>query len=351
MGDRIGIMGVGAVGSYLGAFLTREGHDVTLIDMWGQHVDTMKRDGLSVSGAQGEFNVQVNAVHLAEAQQIKEPFDIGFLCVKSYDTEWAAHFFKRYISATGVVVSAQNCMNDQLVASIVGYQNEVGCVMSSISVALWEPGHVHRGGQPGSGRGHDVFRVGELHGKITDRVLKLVEMVSCIDGARATSNIWGERWSKLSTNSSSNPVSSMMGLGSQGVANSAGARMLQVHICKESAQVGQALNYDIEPVSGIKADVWANADQGDVYEELEARFMPRPGATDWKSSMAQDVTKGRLTEIEYMNGYIVDRGLELGIPTPVNTAIVEVLRDIDAGRIQPDPSNVERTLAMAGLKA
>jgi 2-dehydropantoate 2-reductase len=175
-------------------------------------------------------------------------------------------------------------------------------------------------------------------------------MVSCIDGARATSNIWGERWSKLTTNASSNPVSAMTGLGAQGVAGNVGARMLQIHICKESAQVGQALRYDIESMRGVKADVWTRADEGDVYEDLEARFMPSPGATDWKSSMAQDVTKGRRTEIEYMNGYIVDRGREMGISTPVNAAIVEVVREIDAGHAQPNPANVERTLAMAGLK-
>ena len=175
MDKRIGIFGVGAVGSYLGAFLTREGHDVTLIDMWGEHVDVMNQKGLRVTGTQGEFTVPVKAVHLTDAQDIKEPFDIAFLAVKSYDTEWMAHFLKRFISSSSIVVGSQNCMNDRLIASIVGYEREIPCVMSGISVALWEPGHVTRGGQPGRDRGHDVFRIGELHGQITNRVNELVE--------------------------------------------------------------------------------------------------------------------------------------------------------------------------------
>ncbi|MCH8186582.1 MAG: 2-dehydropantoate 2-reductase [Chloroflexi bacterium] len=349
MSKRIAILGVGAVGSYLGAFLTRDGQDVTLIDMWGEHVDAMNRDGLRVSGAQGDFTVNVNAVHLAQARQIREPFDVAFLAVKSYDTEWAAHFLKHMVTPGGVVVSAQNCMNDQLIASIVGYEREVACVLSSITVALWEPGHVNRGGRPGHDRGYDVFRVGELHGRITPRVEELAKMLGCIDRSRTTTNIWGERWSKLTTNASSNPVGAMTGLGSQSLADEPRAALIQIQIAKESVQVGQAHNYQIEPIGGVEADVYARADEGDVFEELSARLKGRGGGGDWKSSMSQDVTKGRRTEVELMNGYIAQRGREVGVPTPVNSAIVEVVKGIDQGRITPDPSNVERVLQMAGL--
>ena len=349
MSKRIAIFGVGAAGSYLGAFLTREGHDITLIDMWGEHVDAMNANGLRASGSQGDFTVPVNAVHLADAWQLQHNFDIIFLAMKSYDTEWSSYFVKRLLSTNGFVVNSQNCMNDRLTASIVGYERQVGCIMSGITVALWEPAHVTRGGVPGRDRGHDVFRVGELHGRITPRVEEVAEMLNCIDGSRATSNIWGERWSKLTTNSIGNPVGAMTGQGSQGFAANPRARLLQVQIAKESTQVGLALNYEIEKISGVEAKTWANADQGDVYEELDALLQPKPGAADWKSSMAQDVAKGRRTEAEFMNGYIVARGREAGIHTPVNAAVVDVMRGVDNGEITPDPSNVERVLSLAGL--
>jgi 2-dehydropantoate 2-reductase len=349
MSKRIAIFGAGAAGSYLGAFLTREGYDITLIDMWGQQVDAMNEKGLSVTGSQGPFPVAVQAVHVTQAINISEPFDIIFLAMKSYDTVWASHFIKRFLSPTGVVVNSQNCMNDRLTASIVGFERQVGCIMSSITVALWEPAHVNRGGQPGRDRGHDVFRVGELHGQITPRVQEIATMLSCIDGAHATSNIWGERWSKLTTNSVGNPVGAMTGQGAQTFAQDPRARLIQVHIAKETCQVGLALHVDITPVNGVEASRWARADDREVFEELEAKFHPRPGAEDWRSSMAQDVVKGRRTEIEYMNGYTVQRGREVGIPTPVSAAIVEVVKQIDAGTLKPDPSNVERVLDLAGF--
>ena len=147
--SKIAIMGAGAAGSYIGAFLTREREDVTLIDQWPEHVDAVKTKGLRASGSQGDFTMPVKALHLTEVQRVQEPFDIAFIAVKSYDTEWATHFIKRYVKPSGYLVSAQNCMNDELIASIVGYHREVACVMSHIEVALWEPGHVIRGGPGG----------------------------------------------------------------------------------------------------------------------------------------------------------------------------------------------------------
>ena len=352
LSKKMAVLGVGAAGSYIGAFLTREGHDVTLIDMWGQHVEAMRSDGLSVTGCQGPFTVSVNANHFSDAMQLKDKFDIIFLAVKSYDTEWVAHFAKRLLKSNGVVVDNQNCMNDATLASIVGYQRAVGCVMSSITVGLWEPGLVNRGGQPGRDRGHDVFRVGELHGQITSRSEEIAALLLCIDGAKATANIWGERWSKLTTNASSNPVTAMTGLGSFGVAEIPEARRLQVEISKETCRVGIAQNYDIEPIKGISAETWADADNGEVFEELDATFLPPSDPRDrgdWTSSMSQDVTKGRRPEIQFMNGYISAQGVVAGISTPVNTAITSVVRERDEGMRLPSVDNIEEVLRRAGL--
>tara|TARA_B100000586_G_scaffold237230_1_gene188426 strand:- start:1993 stop:2718 length:726 start_codon:yes stop_codon:yes gene_type:complete len=240
-------------------------------------------------------------------------------------------------------------MNDLTLASIVGFEREIPCVMSGITVGLWEPAHVNRGGQPGRDRGHDVFRVGELHGRITPRAEEIAELLSCIDGSRATSNIWGERWSKLTTNASSNPITAMTGLGSNGAAELPEARRLQIEISKESCRVALAQNFDVEPIKGITADVWSRANEGDIYEELDEKFLPNPGASDWKSSMSQDVTKGRKTEVTLMNGYISEQGAMVGIPTPVNTAITSVVDEIDRGVREADVVNIKEVLARAGI--
>ena len=220
--------------------------------------------------------------------------------MKSYDTEWATHFVKPCLRPTGYVASVQNCMNDQLIASIVGYQREVPCVMSHIEVALWEPGHVTRGGEVGRDQGHDVFRVGETSGRVTPRVSDLASLLSCMDGARVTTNIWGERWTKLVENSMGNAVGAISGLGSQGMAQNRGARALRIHLARETVLVGLALNYHIGPIRGFDPATWAIADKGDVLEELDADQQVAGRRVDWHSSMSQDARKGRRSEIEYM---------------------------------------------------
>ena len=341
---RMAIMGAGAAACYIGAFLTREGEDITFIDQWPEHVETMRSKGLRASGSQGDFTVPVKAMHLTEVQGIREPFDIAFVAVKSYDTEWATHFIKRYLKPSGYIVSSQNCMNDELIASIVGYHREVPCVMSHIKVALWEAGHVIRGGPVGRDHGHDVFRVGETNGRITPRVEYLVGLLNHIDGARATTNIWGERWAKLALNSMGNPVGGISGLGSQGMAQSPEARALRIHIGRETVQVGLALNYDVVPIMGFDARIWARANEGDVFEEIDSSLHPKPGGVDWYASMSQDVRKGRLSEIDHMNGYVVRKGKEVGVPTPYSAAIVDLMHEIDAGRLKPDPSLIDQVL-------
>ena len=347
MSDKIAIMGAGALGSYVGAFLTKGGEDVTFIDMWPEHVETMRKQGLRASGSQGDFTVAVKALHLTDVQSIPEPFDFAFVSVKSYDTEWATHFIKRYVKPEGFFASLQNCWNDPVIAGIVGEGREIGCIASNIEVALWEPGHVTRGGGVGRDSGHTVFRVGEPDGSPTPRVDKVVGMLDLIDAAYATENLWGERWAKLCQNSMGNGLSALSGLGSQEMAENTQCRSIRIHLAKEGAQVGLALGLDVVEISGNHAQMWAEADRGDVFEELDASLAARVGRVNWLASMAQDVAKGRHSEIDYMNGHISRKGQEAGVATPYNDAIVEVMHRIDTGALKPDVSNVELVLQTA----
>src|ERR1041385_4845011 len=210
MGKRIAIVGVGAVGGYTGAHMVAAGEDVTFIDFWPAHVETMKRDGLTITHYQGPdpFTVKVRALHLTEVQQLAKgaPIAIAFVCTKSYDTEWAALMIRQYLAPSGYVVSLQNCMNEATIAGIVGWGKVLGCIASNISVGLVEPGHVHRGGLKG-GAAHTVFRCGEVTGRITERAQEVLRLVSLADSAKATDNLCAERWSKLVMNSMANGCS------------------------------------------------------------------------------------------------------------------------------------------------
>ncbi len=344
---RIAFMGAGAVGSYLGAFFTKAGYGPTLIDMWPEHVETMRNQGLRAVGNGGDFTVMVDAMHLTEVQNIREPFDIIFIAMKSYDTEWATHFIKRHLAPTGFMVCSQNSINDETIARIVGYERVVGLIMSTISVNLMRPGYVERGTPMGRDRGYDIFRAGELSGAITPRVKQIAELMDCVDSSRVTSNLWGERWAKLASNCMGNTMTAMSAMAAEDLIQlSPRFPLLRDQVARELTQVGTALGVEIEHISGKAAADWAALpgvrDLPNADPTASADILPADRPKYFNPSTMQDVLKGRKTEIEGLNGLVSRRGREVGIATPVNDAIVAVIKQIDAGTLKPDPSNVDR---------
>ena len=92
-------VGAGAVGSFVGGLISAAGEEVILIDPWPDHVNAIKEGGLQVSGTQGEHHSRPRALHINEVQGlIKSPVDIAFICTKSYDTAWASHLIRDYLS-------------------------------------------------------------------------------------------------------------------------------------------------------------------------------------------------------------------------------------------------------------
>src|SRR6059036_2942449 len=350
MAKKILFVGAGAIGSYIGAFLSRAGHDVTLVDPWAEQVEAIRKKGISVTGPHDPFEARPAAVHLNEAQRLPRDFDLAFVAMKVYDTAWAAQVALRYLKPEGFIVASENCWPDPIVASVAGASRSLGLVMSKIGVALWKPGQVERGAEKGQGTGHDVFRVGEHDGRLTARANEVAEMLKVIDGALVTDNLWGERWAKLCANATGNPVQAMSGLGSAEIASSEVGRAITIHLGAESARVGLALGYKVPKFNGTTADQWAAADRREVYDTLDQMLTPASaGGRNWRSSMGQDVTKGRPTEIDYMNGYVGAQGRERGVPTPVSNAVVGTVREVEAGTRQAVPQNIELTLRRAGL--
>src|SRR5262245_52961799 len=138
MAKKILFVGAGAIGSYLGAFLSRAGHDVTLVDAWAEQVDTIRQRGVSVTGPHEPFQAHPTAVHLHEAARLPRDFEIAFVAMKVYDTAWATQLALRHLAPEGFVVASENCWPDPAVASIAGASRSVGLVMSKIGVACWK---------------------------------------------------------------------------------------------------------------------------------------------------------------------------------------------------------------------
>ncbi|GGC44446.1 2-dehydropantoate 2-reductase [Siccirubricoccus deserti] len=349
MGQRIAIIGAGAVGCYAGSYMAQAGEDVTFVDMWPEHVETMRAKGLRITHIKDvpEFTVPVRAIHLTELQHVSKerPFDIAFVCVKSYDTAWATLMVKQYLAPGGFVVSLQNCMNEETVAEIVGWGRTLGSIASSITVDLCEPGHVRRASGKG-GAAHTVYRVGEVHGRITDRAKEVCRLVGLSDSAKVTENLWGERWSKLVTNGMANGLSACTGLVSKEILTDDVLRHFTARLGSEAIRVGQALGYTLEEIHHIDPEVIARAGEGDAaakreYDEHRLEEARKPGGGAHRPSMGQDMVKGRRTEIEFINGFIVDKAKAIGIATPANAALTDIVKRVEKGELQPDPKHIK----------
>ena len=346
---RIAVVGAGAVGGYIGAHLAQAGHDVTMIDPWPEHVETMRTKGLSISGMTPEesLTVKVRAKHITELQDIikERPIDIAILSVKSYDTTWATHMIAQYLSPLGYVVSAQNCVNEERIAGVVGWGRTVGCMVgNNYAVELYEPGAIRRT-MPKDGKIH-TLEVGEVHGRITPRAEQLAEILSSVDKARATSNLWGVRWSKLCVNGMRNGVSAATGLGGNARDKHDRIRRVVVKLAGEAVKVGRALGLDLEPIAKIDPDLWVRAtdNEPDAVRELDELILAgTSGAARsdlQRPSMAQDIAKGRRTEIDYMNGYIAEKGEAVGVQAPTHAALTGIVREVERGRLEAKPENL-----------
>jgi 2-dehydropantoate 2-reductase len=348
MGFRIAIIGAGAVGCYAGAHMVQAGEDVTFVDMWPEHVEAMRSRGLRITHLKDvpEFTVPVRALHLTELQGLSKeaPIDIAFICVKSYDTAWATMMVRQYLAPGGFCVSLQNCMNEATIAEVVGWGRTLGAIASSITVELGEPGHVRRASGKG-GAAHTVFRVGEVHGRITDRAKEVGRLCALSDSCLVTANLWGERWSKLVTNAMANGMSACTGLVSKEILTNDTLRHFTARLGSEAIRVGQALGYELEEIHHIAPETIARAGEGDaearhIYDEHRLAEARKPGGGAHRPSMGQDMVKGRRTEIEFLNGFIVDRAKEIGLDTPANAALTAIVKQVERGELQPDPRHI-----------
>jgi 2-dehydropantoate 2-reductase len=347
MGHKIAIVGTGAVGGYAGAHMVQAGEDVTFIDPWPAHVEHMRKHGLRVTHARDvpEFTVPVRALHVTDAQQLskEKPVDIAFVCMKSYDTAWATMMIKQYLAPDGFVVSLQNCMNEETIAGVVGWGKTLGCIASSISVNLPEPGHIHRGAGKG-GAAHTVFRAGEVHGRITERAKEIGRLVGFADSALVTNNLWGERWSKLVANAMQNGLSACTGLSGGEMLQSEPIRRFSARIGSEAIRVGQAHGYQLEEILHLPPETIARAGEGDeaAIRAFDAqRFADgKKTASEQRPSMGQDMQKGRRTEIEFINGYVVREGEKLGLTSRANAILTDIVKRVERGEIKPDPRHL-----------
>jgi 2-dehydropantoate 2-reductase len=302
--------GGGAMGGIFGGYLARAGNDVTLIDVSKAAIAAINDNGLTIEEKDG--SQPVIEVAATDDPAKVGPVDLIVNFVKCYHTEAAVRAAAPMIAADTAVLSLQNGWgNAPRIASIVG-EDRVLVGLTYHGGTLLAPGRVKH---PGSG----MTYIGELTGKPTERLAKVIEVFRAAQIETTQSErILDEVWKKLALNACTLPVAGLLKFMSHELVAFDGTKNLMASILREVVAVakaqGIALDYD---------ERWAA-----ITGLLEK-------AIGGKASMLQDVEARRQTEIEVINGAIVEAGKRTGVATPVNEAMVWMIQAKQAHYMQP----------------
>lgn len=340
MTKKIAVLGTGAIGSSIGADLTQAGLDVTLIDQWPAHVKAMKTNGLQVQFKDSQFQVPVKALNLCDMASARIEFDLVFLAAKSNDTRWLAEFIKPHLKPDGVLVGAQNGMNDDAIAAIIGRDRAIGCVVE-LQAELFTPGQIQRN----TTRKGSWFSVGELDGSYTPRVKEIAAIMGKVGRCDVTNNIYGAKWTKLIANTMTMGPFSLLGLRNFEAAALPGMFDISVKLGRESMAVGAALGYRMEPIFGLRADEFAGSSDENLVTTMKTLLSHVGGG---RTAPIHDHLKGRTSEIGFISGLVARKGRELGIATPANDAVTAIDARINRGEIAMDAANYALLQAQAG---
>ncbi|MFH0826306.1 MAG: 2-dehydropantoate 2-reductase [Candidatus Omnitrophota bacterium] len=301
---KIVIVGPGAMGSLFAAFLSKSKEDVWILDKSKERAAQIHQNGISLEGVSGNWHAAVKAT--SEAKEIGEA-DLVLVCVKSYDTKQAAVRLKPLVGENTSVLTLQNGIgNIEIIGEVVGSDKVIGGVTNE-GATLLETGRIRH-----AGKGETV--VGRIDGRIPVQLRSIREVFNKVGFAtRISRDIKGLLWSKLIINAGINALTAITRLNNGRLVEFEGTRKVLRDAVTEAVRIAKRkrikLIYD-DPLAKVEAV--CEATSGNV------------------SSMLQDVLRKKRTEIDYINGVIVRQAQELGIPTPVNSALVDLVKTIEA---------------------
>lgn len=345
---RVLIIGGGGVGSVLAGYLARSGRNVTVADGWFANVETIRHRGLTVEAVEGHFVAHPRAIHLEELAEFGQA-DVIVIAGKSYDTRMLTLLAREHLHSDTIVMSAQNGMNDASVAETVGEERVVACVVA-LGADLIDAGRVRRS----SAEDAPSIVIGHLAPGRSGAVIEaLGELFSPLGGVKLVDDAWPERWGKLTLNSMSNALAGLTGLWSDRMWSESLTLDVIIALGHETAMLAAAEGVSASPVLGrISQPLLISADSvvGEAWAEVVAIMRvisaERVGKKANRASLLQDIMRGRRTEIDHLNGWIVRRARELGMSAPTHERIVLELKSVEAGARPPALDNA-RPLAQA----
>jgi len=339
--EPITIIGAGAIGGTVGAYLTDAGYNVTLVDVVPEHVAIMNERGLRLTGIPGD---RVYKVKAKLPEELEGPLGVTLLCVKGHFTEDAARQYAPLLADDGYIVSLQNGLNEEIIARYAGQERTVGCFVH-FGADYLEPGLIQFANV-------QTMFLGELDGRVTPRVEGLQAMLSNVVPAEVTANIWGYLWGKLVYGAFAFVVSTVDAPVPEIIDDPLGLELSR-QAAAEAYAIGKSQTDRLEMIGNFNPNAFAPGDDFEARADaalLEVTAPMRGGIKQHMGIWRDLAVKKRRSEVDMQTGALVEYGRRTGIPTPVNAAVLEVIHEIEAGQRGMEWSNLRDIARLSGLE-
>ena len=329
---RTAIYGAGSLGTILGAYITKAGVSIDLVNRNKAHVEALQAKGAQVTGTV-EFTQKVTAY---TPDQMNGVYDIIFLMTKQQHNAEVVSMLKDYLAEDGVLVTFQNGLPEVQIAEILGEERVLGCTVAW-GATMQSPGVCELTSEADA-LSFSLGSISEKRSKHFDKVKELLEHMGTVD---VEENFLGTRWSKLLINASFSGMSAVLGCTFGEAAGPKESRRIVQALIKECIDVCRVGGIRIEPVQG--KDIVKLLDySGAVKKAVSFFIIPiaiRKHAK-LKASMLQDLEKGKLTEVDAINGAVSAYGRKVNFPTPANDMVVDIIHRIEKGELKPGFENL-----------
>lgn len=327
---RFTIVGSGAIGGVVGAYLARYGDDVTFVDVVSEHVAAINRDGLQVEGVD-EFRVEAQAT---TPDGLRGPLDIVILAVKSQHTTKALEPVIPHLDENSLLISLQNGLNPDKIAARIGEHRVIGAFVNFASDYAG-PGRITYGGEG------DIY-LGRLDGPPDERLRDIASKFERIMNTVVTDNIMGYLWSKQCYGAALT-ATALVDAPVHEILQSQANRDVLTATVQESVAVADAAGVTLEAFEPFDPDLFRApvdaATLNDLYDRIAERFRTR---VKTHTGIWRDLkVRKRKTEVPWLTGDVVRRGEELGLTLPVCKRMVEMIVEIEDGEREQSQSNLD----------
>lgn len=330
---RVAIYGAGSLGTILGAYISRGGEKIELINRNKAHVEALQTRGAHITGTV-QFVQPVVAYTPAE---MSGKYDIVFLMTKQQHNAEVVAMLKDYLAEDGVLVTFQNGLPELQIADIIGEERVIGCTVAW-GATMQQAGVCELTSSPDA-LSFSLGSISATRNHHFDKVKQLLELMGKVD---VEDNFIGSRWSKLLINASFSGMSAVLGCTFGEAAKPKSSRRIVQALIKECIDVCKAGGIRIEPVQG--KDIVKLLDYNNALKKAFSSFIIpiaiRKHAS-LKASMLQDLEKGKLTEVDAINGAVSAFGRKVGCPTPMNDRVVDIIHRIERGELIPGFDNLK----------